>query len=249
MYQTGAFPLVEEYSSPEWADTTAQEARFLTKVLELPQGSCVLDVGCGPGRHSMELARNGFEVTGVDISEKYLESAQKSARAAGLGIHFEKRDMRNLNYSAKFDAAVNLFSSFGHFEDEADDFKTLSSIRKALKPGGKFVLDLFNAEQIKKSLKVCKKANVPYMSWTRQKNGSYILQHPSLIGDHIQNKFVFIENGTQKEFTLYNRIYTLGKIKKLLRQSRFKIQKVYGNIDGSAYHPKRSPRMIVVAQF
>lgn len=107
----------------------------------------MLDVPCGDGRISLELAALGYEVKGVDITDRFLAEARRKAEERGLSIRFEPGDMRNLSFTAEFDAAINFGGSFGYF-DEGDNSKVVEATSRALRPGGRFLIDTPTPETI-----------------------------------------------------------------------------------------------------
>jgi SAM-dependent methyltransferase len=122
---------------------TGQEIDHLIEALRLSPGQRVLDVGCGPGRHAIELARRGLVVHGVDISERFVELARRHAPA---GATFERIDARALTFDEEFDAAICLCQgAFGLMVDEGDDDAVVAGIARALLPGGALALSAFNA--------------------------------------------------------------------------------------------------------
>jgi SAM-dependent methyltransferase len=122
---------------------TVQEVDAIVEWLGLVPGERVLDVGCGPGRHSLELARRGIETVGVDISERFVAIARESA--SGLAS-FERMDARRLPFVEEFDAAICLCQgAFGLMTADGDDVTVLAGIARALKPGGRLALSAFSA--------------------------------------------------------------------------------------------------------
>src|SRR5437879_6135958 len=101
-----------------------------------------LDLCCGPGRHSVALAKRGLTVTAVDRSAFLLGKARERASAAGVNVEFIEEDMRRFRRPGSFDLICNLFTSFGYFESEGEDLEVLRNIRESLKPGGVFVIDV-----------------------------------------------------------------------------------------------------------
>ena len=125
---------------------TKGEVDFLVDVLKLPKGAAVLDVGCGVGRHSIELARRGFLPTGVDISAGFIDIARKTADAQQLAANFIVADARKLNFNDKFDAAICLCEgAFGLAGNEAGHRSIVAGVARALRPGAPFVLTAINA--------------------------------------------------------------------------------------------------------
>jgi SAM-dependent methyltransferase len=100
---------------------TARDVEGIVARLGLDAGARVLDLACGHGRHAIPLAERGFAVTGYDSSEPFLEQARASAAARGVAVHWLRGDMRALPFAAEFDAAINVFTAFGYFDDPEDD--------------------------------------------------------------------------------------------------------------------------------
>ncbi|MGH9367324.1 MAG: SAM-dependent methyltransferase, partial [Thermoanaerobaculia bacterium] len=121
-------------------EATRAEADFFEKALRLWPGARVLDVPCGHGRHSLELARRGYRVTGVDSSEDLLAAAREAATRQSLDVEWVERDMRELPWRGEFDAAFCAGNSFGFFDD-AGNQAFLTAAARAVRPGGRFVLD------------------------------------------------------------------------------------------------------------
>lgn len=119
---------------------TRQEVDFLVEVLGLEEGMAVLDVGCGPGRHSHELARRGILAHGIDVAPTFVELARADAVP---GATFEVADAAALPFEACFDAVISLCQ--GGFGLGLDDLAVLTGMRRALRPGGRFVFSAFNA--------------------------------------------------------------------------------------------------------
>ena len=122
---------------------TVQEVDHLVDVLMLAPGMRVLDVGCGPGRHTHELARRGIACHGIDISARFVELARGGAPDAAT---FERADARALEYDAGFDAVIALCQgAFGMSRDPGDDEAILAGMARAVRPGGRLAMTAFNA--------------------------------------------------------------------------------------------------------
>lgn len=136
----------EAYLNEGYTRGTAQEVDFLLDLLRLPPGARILDVGCGTGRHSLELARRGFSTLGVDITEAFVNYARKAAAAEQLPAEFRVADARTLDLSADFDAAICLCEgAFGLAGDDDGHRRILAGIHRALRPSAPFVLTAINA--------------------------------------------------------------------------------------------------------
>jgi SAM-dependent methyltransferase len=124
---------------------TEQEVAFLVDALELDRGERVLDVGCGPGRHALALARSGIDVVGVDLSEDFITLARDVAEADGLPARFEVGDVRELVYDGEFDAVVCLCQGAFGLLGGRDEPRAFERIAAALRPGGRLALTAFSA--------------------------------------------------------------------------------------------------------
>jgi SAM-dependent methyltransferase len=132
-------------------ELTRREVDVLVEILGLREGSRVLDLGCGWGRHALELARRGCHVVGVDQSRRLLEHARARADAAGLNVEWVHMDARQVGFEGEFDVALSLFSSLGYTLRDEDDLLALAAARRALRPGGVFVLETMHRDQAARS--------------------------------------------------------------------------------------------------
>jgi len=140
-----AFPASHTLNRP-WAEQTAGEIDRVVAILRPPDGARVLDLACGTGRHSIELARRGFDVVGVDIAADLLEVANRDAEEEGVeNVSFLEEDLRQLGFDEEFDVVLNLNDgAIGYFETEEENHRTFEVIAAALRPGGGNLLQLPN---------------------------------------------------------------------------------------------------------
>ncbi|HEY0261529.1 MAG TPA: class I SAM-dependent methyltransferase, partial [Chitinophagales bacterium] len=131
-------------------DEAQQLISRLIDFLQLKNASKILDVACGKGRHSKYFAQCGMNVTGIDLSENSIHFAKQFANEK---LHFSTWDMREVFAENEFDVVVNLFSSFGYFDDAEDDKRAINAMKKSLKKGGFLILDFMNPEYIVRNLK------------------------------------------------------------------------------------------------
>lgn len=130
------------------AERTPGEVDRLEALLRIRPPLRVLDLPCGQGRHSIELARRGYTVTGVDLTPYLLDLARERAQAAGVAVDWRLGDMREPIAGQRFDLVLNLFTSFGYFADEADDRRIALAAAAMLEPGGRFVVEVINGERV-----------------------------------------------------------------------------------------------------
>lgn len=212
--------------------------------LALEPRSRVLDLSCGSGRQTLELSRRGHRVLGIDALGALHAEAQKAGRAEKLNVHFLKGDVRQLGYRAEFDAVVNLYSSFGNFPQERDDLRTLESVCKGLKPGGKLLIDLLNKEWLMRHFE-------PNL-WEQAEDakGSVVLDQVTFnfeTGRLDNNRIIVGKDGSRTPVATSLRVYTLTELKRQLEAAGLIYQRVWGGFDGSAYGMD-SRRMIVLAE-
>jgi SAM-dependent methyltransferase len=200
----------------------------------------VLDLCCGPGRHSLELARRGFKVTGLDRTASYLEQARSRAHEEGLDIEFVQEDMRAFCRPDAFDGAINVFTSFGYFEDPAEDRKVLANLYRSLKPGGCVLLDTMGKEVLARLYRGS--------DWREQDGVLYLEERNVQPGwGWIENRWIMIEGTEWKEFTLGHRLFSATELMALFKEAGFASADVYGSFEGAPYdHNAR--RLIVVAR-
>jgi len=213
----------------------------ILKMMDLKPKSKILDLCCGYGRHSIEFAQRGFQVTGYDLSDFFIEKAKKDSSDLGLKIEFVKGDMRRLPFDNQFDAVVNIFTSFGFFDKESDDLKVTKGVSRALKKGGLFLLDLKNREYVIR--------NFQRRRWRQQED--FIMLEDNFF-DLFTSRWeltrtLLFENGRKKENSFSLRMYTFTEILDLLKKSGFILESVYGDFDFREYSLD-SPRMILISR-
>ena len=212
---------------------------LIIKHIKIPINGKVLDLACGPGRHSILFARRGFDVTGIDLSDNLLRVAETSARKEKLDIHFIKSDIRKVELSEKFDLVVNLFTSFGYFENDDDNFSIFRTASALLKPGGYFVFDFLNSTFLENNL----------IRETREdKPHEKIIQKRRIEGDRVIKDIIFQNNGMVKTFYESVKLYRYRELYDAIHKNGLAIKKTFGDFTGSDFIEATSPRMIIIAQ-
>ena len=135
----------ENYEKETFTEGTIGETDFFEKEINSDKSFSILDIGCGTGRHSLELARRGYRVTGIDLSPSMIDRAKKLAKSEDLSIKFFIRDARRINFNASFDLAIMICEgAFPLMETDEMNFAILKNAYSSLKPGGKFIFTTLN---------------------------------------------------------------------------------------------------------
>ncbi len=212
--------------SPE---RTEREVDGIINLLALPQGSSILDLCCGHGRHAIPLAQGGYRVTGQDLSEIFLHEAEAEAQAQDVDLHWVHSDMRNIPFENEFDAAINIFTAFGYLEDQGEDQKVLQQVSKALKPGGLFLLETLHREGLMRRY-------IPHLI-SHYPEGLIVLEERRFdlltSRNNVQVTMVY-PDGQRKEYRHSLRVYTLTELAQLLAVAGLQVKAYFSAWDGSA---------------
>ena len=224
-----------------------KEARAIRRMLDLPARSKVLDLCCGDGRISLQLARLGYHVTGLDLSLAMLQLAQRKAKRANLRIRWIQLDMRDMAFSEEFDAIINISTSFGFFANEQDNVRTLYSAANALRKEGKLLLDLENVYYLSHMARLY--GTTPtYQPVDRFKGWLEEATFFDPISHNVQmNLRLWREETVIKEVKGIYRVYSFPEMRSLLESSGFRIRSIYGDFRLRPYNVD-SPRMIVLCE-
>jgi cyclopropane fatty-acyl-phospholipid synthase-like methyltransferase len=224
-------------------ERTIAEVDGVLNVLDLSAGSKILDCPCGYGRHSLELSKRGFFVTGSDLNSQHLAVVQKELEKGSFPIQIVKENMLDLNYDSQFDAVINMFYSFGFFESDEDNFKVLQNFFTALKSNGKFLMHT--------------DVNIPFIEagkykhdevrTTSQGGALRIVDIYDPVTKRIKGAWILKNKDggeTRKDYSV--RVYTKEEFVDLCKQAGFRSCEVYSDWDKKSYSPD-SEDMIIVA--
>ena len=220
---------------------TPEEIDRVVSLLELRPDMLVLDMCCGIGRHSLELARRGYRVTGVDRTRSYLDTARQAAEAEGLEIEFLLSDIREFSQSESFDVTINMFTSFGYFEDPAEDKKAARNLCESLKPGGQLLIQMMGKEVLARIFQE--------RDWHEMEDGTLVLEERKVTRDWswMENRWIMIKGNERTEQHFNHRPYSATELTTLLLDCGFSTAKAYGGINGSPYD-HQAKRLVVVAR-
>lgn len=231
-------PIMFDTSRWEEAPIIAEQ---IVRIAELGKNCSVLDAGCGSGRISVELAARGLAVTGVDIIQSELDAAIDSVKAEGVKAEFIRCDLRHFKSKRKFDAAVNLFTSFGYCDTVDEDFLILKNIAASIKKGGTFIIE-------------CTSREVAIIHFTEgeefERNGFFVKTQFSVSGawEGLVSKWSLTDKTGfvySHEFT--QRLYSATDFVFLLKKVGFTVVKIYGDFDFNPYN-QHARTMVAVAK-
>ncbi len=219
---------------------TSGQVDRLVELLDLKKDHRILDLACGVGRHSLELGRRGYKVTGLDLSESYMKEASKKAEAEGLDVKFIQGDMRDFVREDYYNAVINFWSSFGYFEREEDNLKVLKNVYSSLKKGGMFLVDVMGKEIVDRIYSE--------RDWCRIDDG-FFLEERFLRegGKYLESDWILIKDGQVREHKFIYRLYSDKEVKDMLKRIGFSSVRTIGDIYGSEYNGD-AERLIAIAQ-
>lgn len=204
-------------------------------------GHSVLDLCCGPGRHSVAFALKGYAVTGVDRTPFLLDQARQRAIEGGVAIEWVQEDMRRFVRPGAFDLACSLFTSFGYFETDEDDLRVLRNVNESLKAGGVFVMEMISKERLARNWQNVLSTDYP--------DGTRVIQQPRVCNDwsRIRNEWMVIQEGRVRSFLFEHTAYSGRELKDRLMLCGFPDVRLFGNLQGAPYGLDAT-RLVAVAR-
>ncbi|ABV34351.1 MULTISPECIES: class I SAM-dependent methyltransferase [Pseudothermotoga] len=222
---------------PERFQTAKEQVEKIISITGIQSGN-VLDLCCGPGRHTYELAKLGFSVTAVDASEFLLNRA-KELCSEFANVHFVHANMKDFVKPDHFDLIINMFTSFGYFKDHEDNLKVLRNIRKSLKSGGKLLMEMASKEIVLKNYKD---------SIVSERDQKMLIEKHSFEPGMARmiNDWIVLENGRYKIHRLEHYLYSAHELKMMLQICGFNNIILYGSLDKDPYD-LNAKRLVVLA--
>lgn len=215
----------KKYDEESFTQGTQGECDFIEDEAGHDRSLRILDMGCGTGRHAIELTKRGYQVTGIDLSESQLERAREKAKEAGLEIDFRQADARNLPFLEAFSMAIMLCEGgFPLMETDEMNFQILQSAAKALKPGGKFIFTTLNG-----LFPIFHSLQKFYGEAAQEGGATYENSTFDLMTFRDHNITVFEDDdGNKKELVCNERYYIPSEITWLLKSLGFKTIDIFG---------------------
>ena len=222
--------------------TATTDVEAIVELLQLAPGARVLDLCCGPGRHAVELARHGFAVTGVDRMARYLRRARAQARQWQDELDLVEADMREFVRPGAFDAIVNLFTSFGYFEDDEHNRRVLRNMRASLAPGGAALIELLGKESVARHWRG--------RWWVELETGELVCEERTVADgfDRLDSRWIVVDSaGARREVRGIQRIYSATELRGLLVDAGLETVTLHGRLAG-APHRRDAERLVAIAR-
>lgn len=204
------------------------EVEKIVALLAIDRHARILDLCCGAGRHSLELSRRGFDVVGVDRTARYIEKAKQAALQDRLNVQFVVGDMREYCAPGEFDIVLNLFGSFGYFEDADDDRSVVEHMYASLRPGGKFLIETMGKEILARDFQA--------RDWT-EIGDLLVLWERKISQDwrRVNSRWIAIKDNQRLEHRVSVRSYSAVELSALLYECGFAKVRAYGDLEGIDY--------------
>lgn len=229
-----------------WTEETVAQVDFLISALGLKGGERILDLACGFGRHSLELARRGYDVVGVDITPAYIEYATKQAEGERLSARFICADIRDVDFCSEFDVVLNMADgAVGYLENEQENLRIFDVVARALKVGGRHFMDIMSADYAD--------THFPCRLWDMGEKGLTLSvfewDRESCILIYGQNDFTYGEVLTKPVFEKGDpiRLYHLSEVTDIMSQRQMQVQSAYADFGGAEYD-ENSIQLRVISQ-
>jgi SAM-dependent methyltransferase len=229
------------YHSLYFNRDASEAAAFITKLIDdlnPAANSKMLDVACGKGRHSRQLAAKGFKVTGIDLSK---DSIQEALAFEADNLHFYQHDMRLPFWINYFDYAFNFFTSFGYFKTQREHDNAIRTIAQSLVGNGTFIIDYLNVHYaedntIHQTEKEIEGVNFVITKWYDE--------------DFFYKKIIIEDEALSEPLTYTEKVakFSLGNFTDMFAYQKLQIQEVFGDYNFASYDIKKSPRLIMIAK-
>ncbi len=230
------------FDSQRW-ENASEDVDGIISLTDTAPASRILDVGCGPGRHSLEMARRGFQVTGIDINKPYLETARtlSSNDKTRFSPVFLNCDMRDFTTEKPFSGALSFFQSLGYFEDPDEDLKVCLRIHDALETDGWFLIEMDGKETAA--------AGFEERTWMERDGRLILLEYEAEAAwTRLRNKWQFRDvDGSWHQYEFSYRLYSAEELGRLLNEAGFGTIEFFGDLDGRPYN-QNARRLVALAR-
>ncbi|OGU69810.1 MAG: hypothetical protein A2499_07360 [Stygiobacter sp. RIFOXYC12_FULL_38_8] len=220
-------------------EEAVQLCRLILSSTQIKDGAKILDAACGAGRHSNYFSFLGFDVAGFDLSKTLLNVAVNSAKDKTLPANFFCSDIRNVPLKSKFELIVNLFTSFGYFETDKENFSFIQQAYSLLELGGYYVLDYLNEKTLRENL-------VPQSE--KMINNGKIVERREIQSNRVVKEINVFSGDQEIKFHESVRLYSRDEILKEAKSIGFRVVSLFGDYTGTIFDENISNRLIAVFQ-
>ena len=224
-------------------EVTGEEIDAVIKLLSVADAGHILDLACGSGRHAVALAKRGYRVTGVDRTQQFLDNAQRAADDESVEVELVNADMREFRREDAFDGALILFTSFGYFDDPADDIRVIENVCAGLRPGARLIIDVKGKENVTQIFTA--------REWHEEPDGTLQLWERWIERDWSMiatRRIVIAPDGSRDTMKFSHRLYSAMELSTLLRDVGFGDIEVYGHLVTQAPYDQNARRLVVVGR-
>ena len=221
------------------AARTSKEVDFVIAQTALEPGASILDVGCGFGRHSLELAQRGYNMLGIDPAEAMIRAANQRAAELGEKPKFIQARAEEFTFDDQFDAAICLFTTLGQIDQVGENSGLVARIAKVLRPKGKFIIEVPNIHWVTENLNTSER-------FGSEESFTDISREIDQEAKVVTEQFVVVSPDQKREFLLRYRLYSQKELGELLKAAKFDIKAIFGDFDGHPY-TYYTPSIIIVA--
>ena len=217
-----------------------EQVSQIEKLLQIDKRARILDLCCGVGRHSLELAERGYDVTGVDRTASYIESARQQAEERNLSARFAVGDMREYRSSNSYDVILNLFGSFGYFDDSSEDRRVVGNMYDSLRPGGHLLIETNGKEILARDFRA--------RDWDED-GDLLMLSEKQVTQDwgRVETRWIAIRGVERFEYRTSIHLYSAVELALLLTAAGFAHVRIYGSLEGTDYD-QDAQRLVVVGR-
>ena len=221
------------------SEDTERLVNLITSTVNPEPDAEILDAACGAGRHAIKFAKKGFNVTAFDLSETLLQIGVDEAKQHNVSIDFLNSDIRTFMTDTKFDLVLSLFTSFGYFESDDENFIFPKNAFNMMKHKGYYVLDYFNKNFVEHNL---------VEESERKVNEKEIVENRFIENDRVIKRISIREENQNNEYVESVKLYSLEQIEERFKSIGFKTVNVFGDYLGNPFKNESSERCIIFFQ-
>lgn len=203
----------------------------------IPKTAKILDAACGYGRHAIYISSKGYNVVGFDLSKTLLTKAKEETLIQNVSLNLILADIREICFKTKFDLILNLFTSFGYFETDKENFSFIERAFEFLKDNGFYVLDYFNKSYLEKNLIEKSERIIDDMN---------VIEKRKIENDRVIKEIIIMKKKSTQKFMESVKLYDSQTLIKEFVRSGYKLYNLFGDYDGNNYDEKTSPRLILI---